>query len=325
MPLKEYYVPAWTNHNYHLGVGSTSTVEGAHDMVKLWLQTSTGTLLEVVRALHMEFRKQFIELINRIPKEMSFHVKNFPPHICSLNGKVSHYALQIAFDNFKTKFLPNEKFTNKYNNYQGIPCKHKTQKAFAKCQRLEISDFHPQWYSNLRIPGSEDLPKFILKYTLKAINVQGDGNCGYRTVSNYIYKTQDQWADVRGDFAEEIQQNQDLYEAMNTFIPSVSSYLDRIEWYEDIGKDPKRKWISTPDMGDPIANKYKRPVFFYSTVQSFPFSLISVLQMIFPPFSSASWIAVLIFPLDIIISKVYPVPHYCELGDSCPTTSPGVG
>ncbi|MBW0476667.1 hypothetical protein O181_016382 [Austropuccinia psidii MF-1] len=55
--------------------------------------------------------------------------------------------------------------------------------------------------SKIFIPGSEDLPKFRLKYTFKATNVQGDGNFGYRTVSHYIYKTQDQWADVRGDLA----------------------------------------------------------------------------------------------------------------------------
>ncbi|MBW0571573.1 hypothetical protein O181_111288 [Austropuccinia psidii MF-1] len=121
LPLKEYYVPAWTNHHCHLGVGSTSRVEGAHAMVKLWLQKSTGTLVEVFRALHMAFRKQFIEIISRIFKGMIFHAKNFPPHICALNGKVSHYALQMAFENFKTKFPPNEKCTNKYNNYQGIP------------------------------------------------------------------------------------------------------------------------------------------------------------------------------------------------------------
>ncbi|MBW0562224.1 hypothetical protein O181_101939 [Austropuccinia psidii MF-1] len=48
LPLKEYYVPAWTNHHCHLGVGSTSRVEDAHAMVKLWLQNSTGTLLEVI-------------------------------------------------------------------------------------------------------------------------------------------------------------------------------------------------------------------------------------------------------------------------------------
>ncbi|MBW0589378.1 hypothetical protein O181_129093 [Austropuccinia psidii MF-1] len=68
LPLKEYYVPAWTNHHCHLGVGSTFRVEGAHAMVKPLLQMSTGTLLEVVRALHMAFRKQFIEIINRISK-----------------------------------------------------------------------------------------------------------------------------------------------------------------------------------------------------------------------------------------------------------------
>ncbi|MBW0542677.1 hypothetical protein O181_082392 [Austropuccinia psidii MF-1] len=118
-------------------------------MVQRWLQRSTGTLLEVVRALHMAFRKQFIEIINRISKEMIVHVNNFPPHICALNGKLSHYALQMAFENFKTKFPPNEKCTNKYNNSQGIPCKNKNQKAFAKRQRLKISDFHPQWHLNL--------------------------------------------------------------------------------------------------------------------------------------------------------------------------------
>ncbi|MBW0482679.1 hypothetical protein O181_022394 [Austropuccinia psidii MF-1] len=149
LPLKEYYVPDWTNHHCHLGVGSTSRVEGAHAMVKIWLQKYTGTLLEVVRALHMAFRNQFIEIINRISKEMIVHVKIFPPQIYALNGKVCHYALQMAFENFKTKFPPNRKCTRQYKNHQEIPCKHETQKAFFRIQRLEISDFHPQWHLNL--------------------------------------------------------------------------------------------------------------------------------------------------------------------------------
>ncbi|MBW0500963.1 hypothetical protein O181_040678 [Austropuccinia psidii MF-1] len=151
----------------------------------------------------------------------------------------------------------------------------------------------------LFIPGSEDFTKFISKYTFKAINVQGDGTCGYRTVSHYIYKTQDQWADVRGDLAEEIQQNKDLYETMNTVIPSLSFYLEIIEWYEDVGQALKSKWMSMPDMGDPIANNYQRPVFFYSTVQYFSFFSYFCPPKIIPPFSSASWIAVLILFLWI--------------------------
>ncbi|MBW0512946.1 hypothetical protein O181_052661, partial [Austropuccinia psidii MF-1] len=149
LPLKEYYVPVQANHHCHLGVGSTAGVEGAHSMVNIWLQDSTGTLLELVRALHMAFRKQFIEIINRISKGMIFHLKSFPPHIGALNRMVSHYAFWMAFDKFKTKFSPNEKCTNIYKTYQGIPCKHKTQNAFFKCHRLDISDFHPQWHLNL--------------------------------------------------------------------------------------------------------------------------------------------------------------------------------
>ncbi|MBW0541848.1 hypothetical protein O181_081563 [Austropuccinia psidii MF-1] len=97
------------------------------------------------------------------------------------------------------------------------------------CEHCQSNYHTSDECSKIFIPGSEDFPKFILKYNFKAINVQGDGNCGYRTVSHYIYKTQDQWADVIGDLAEEIRQKKDLYEAKNTLIPSVSSYLERIE------------------------------------------------------------------------------------------------
>ncbi|MBW0475925.1 hypothetical protein O181_015640 [Austropuccinia psidii MF-1] len=48
LPLKEYYVPSWTNHHSHMGVGSTSRVGGAHAMVNIWLQRPTGTFLETV-------------------------------------------------------------------------------------------------------------------------------------------------------------------------------------------------------------------------------------------------------------------------------------
>ncbi|MBW0563537.1 hypothetical protein O181_103252 [Austropuccinia psidii MF-1] len=162
--------------------------------------------------------------------------------------------------------------------------------------------------SKLFIPGSEDLPKFILIYAFKALNVQGDGNCGYRTVSHYIYKAKDQWDDVRGDLAEEIQQNQDLYEAMKPLISSVSSYLERIEWYEDVGQAAKSKWMSIPDMGDPIANEYQRPAFFHSTFQSY-FSPYFCPPNDNPPIFICSLDNCSHFVhLDIITYKVYPVP-----------------
>ncbi|MBW0498631.1 hypothetical protein O181_038346 [Austropuccinia psidii MF-1] len=177
------------------------------------------------------------------------------------------------------------------------------------CEHCQSNYHTTDELSKLFVPGSKDFPKFMLKYTFKAINVQGDGNCGYRTVSHYIYKTQDQWSDVRGDLDEEIQKNKDLYEAMDTLIPSVSSYLDRIEWYEDVGQAPKSKWMSIPDMGYPIANKYQRPVFFYSTVQYFSFFPYCWPPNDNPPIfiyflNSCSHFV----PLDIIISKAYPVP-----------------
>ncbi|MBW0535040.1 hypothetical protein O181_074755 [Austropuccinia psidii MF-1] len=40
LPLREYYVPACTNHHFHLGVGSTSRVEGAHAPGRISCQSS---------------------------------------------------------------------------------------------------------------------------------------------------------------------------------------------------------------------------------------------------------------------------------------------
>ncbi|MBW0555693.1 hypothetical protein O181_095408 [Austropuccinia psidii MF-1] len=104
---------SWSNNHFHSGLGSSSRVEGAHSMGKLWLQTSAGTPLDVFGALQIAYKKKSIEIIKRISKELTVLVNNFPPHICTPNGEVSHYALQMAFEYFKTKFPPNEKFTNK--------------------------------------------------------------------------------------------------------------------------------------------------------------------------------------------------------------------
>ena len=72
----------------------------------------------------------------------------------------------------------------------------------------------------------------------------------------HICKTQDQWSYFRGDLAEEIKKNQDLYESMNTLIPLVTLYLDRIEWCEDVGQAPQSKGMAISDIGDTIATKY---------------------------------------------------------------------
>ncbi|MBW0574901.1 hypothetical protein O181_114616 [Austropuccinia psidii MF-1] len=72
------------------------------------------------------------------------------------------------------------------------------------CENFQSNHHTSDECSKLFVPGSNDLPRFILKYTFKPINVQGDGSCGYRTVPHYIYKTQDQWDDVKGDLAKEI-------------------------------------------------------------------------------------------------------------------------
>ncbi|MBW0593437.1 hypothetical protein O181_133152 [Austropuccinia psidii MF-1] len=73
---------------------------------------------------------------------------------------------------------------------------------YLTCKHCQINYHTSDECSKLFVSGSEDFCKLILKYTFKAIIVQGGGNCSYRTVSHYIENTQDQWSDARGYFAE---------------------------------------------------------------------------------------------------------------------------
>ncbi|MBW0464439.1 hypothetical protein O181_004154 [Austropuccinia psidii MF-1] len=52
------------------------------------------------------------------------------------------------------------------------------------CENCQTNYHTSDEFSKLFVPGSEDFPRFILKYAYKPINVQGYGFCGYRAASH---------------------------------------------------------------------------------------------------------------------------------------------
>ena len=55
---KEKFVKAWTNKVLHFGNTTTCRVESAHNALKKWLATSTGSIDSVFEKVHLEIDSQ---------------------------------------------------------------------------------------------------------------------------------------------------------------------------------------------------------------------------------------------------------------------------
>lgn len=93
-----------------------------------------------------------------------------------------------------------------------------------------------------------------------------DGNCGYRCIAKALGKHEDQWPEIRHDLRQELQQNRETY--LKIFHEAdYNNYIHILDWHS--GGCSSDKWLVMPFMGTLIANKYGRPVFFFSNLQSF--------------------------------------------------------
>ena len=59
---KEKFVKAWTNNVKHFGNTTTCRVESAHNALKQWLATSTGSLDIMFEKVHLEIESQTTEI-----------------------------------------------------------------------------------------------------------------------------------------------------------------------------------------------------------------------------------------------------------------------
>ena len=99
---KERFVQCWTNKYLHFGHQETSRAEGAHSVIKRYLQVSTGDLNGVLISLALMLTNQHVEhhaamssARNRIPQ--CFLI----PMLQSLIGHITPYALWRVYEQFQ--------------------------------------------------------------------------------------------------------------------------------------------------------------------------------------------------------------------------------
>ncbi|XP_074300785.1 uncharacterized protein LOC141632105 [Silene latifolia] len=104
---------------------------------------------------------------------------------------------------------------------------------------------------DLNIPHYMPSPQWIIDW----VDVDGDGNCGYRAVAQEIYGDEHRWPTVRRDMVDELEKNRHIYIRLYGGEMEVNKLIKRISWWKRDEDVPVIHWMDA-DMGFIIANCY---------------------------------------------------------------------
>ncbi|XP_058783672.1 uncharacterized protein LOC131658392 [Vicia villosa] len=101
------------------------------------------------------------------------------------------------------------------------------------------------------------MPVFMHKYIEWVVNVEGDGNCGYRAVSTFLGNEEDSHTLVCHQLIQEFKTHKDsymrLYGEQDKF---EAVYEALVPWFNDYAL--VSKWMRFPKMGHLIACAFDR-------------------------------------------------------------------
>src|SRR4051794_18762541 len=146
---KERFVRCWADQHLHFGHRETSRAEGAHSVVKRYLQVSTGDLYEVLQKLslmlvaqHREHHATMEAAWNRISQ--SFRI----PLFSTLIGHITPYMLWQVYGQKQLLNHPalHHACHRTHIDSMGIPCYHMIKERLEAQQTLYQHDFHPRWF-----------------------------------------------------------------------------------------------------------------------------------------------------------------------------------
>ncbi|KAI5387086.1 hypothetical protein KIW84_073298 [Lathyrus oleraceus] len=114
-------------------------------------------------------------------------------------------------------------------------------------KKIKLSKKQPQFIVQF--------PNHIRSYIEDVVNVESDGNCGFRVIASLHGYGEDAWPMVRRELGLEIidKDRSTLYDKL--FSNRLSAVRESL-MIESFGSQPPEKWMSLPDMGYLIVNRY---------------------------------------------------------------------
>ncbi|KAI5400827.1 hypothetical protein KIW84_065620 [Lathyrus oleraceus] len=183
---------------------------------------------------------------------------------------------ELAYPTMTTLCPPPEKIKTKggvkkkgkkpadYDVYRDPSYHEYVDKASQSSQRQSQSSQRQSQPSQAskKIKLSKKQPQFILQfpnhirsYIEDVVNVESDGNCGFRVIASLHGYGEDGWPMVRRELGLELidKDRSTLYDKL--FSNRLSVVRESL-MIESFGSQPPEKWMSLPDMGYLIANRY---------------------------------------------------------------------
>ncbi|CAG8664616.1 9369_t:CDS:1 [Ambispora gerdemannii] len=108
----------------------------------------------------------------------------------------------------------------------------------------------------------DQIPTYMHKYIKEVINVDGDGNCGYRVLAVCLGRNESEWPEVKKELREELNKREQFYRSLFLVNGDYAAIMREISWVD--GPCTFEYWMRMPLMGDVIANTYQRPLHFFS-------------------------------------------------------------
>jgi hypothetical protein len=127
---KVLVVRAWVDQHLHLGNRATSRVEGAHSILKSYLQVSTGDLKAVYDKITLLLKKRFAEFEAAVDSnKMRIPHTARDPFYAPLVRQISSYALGKLWDqrHHLNSIDPLPSCTGSFRHTMGMPCAHDMQ------------------------------------------------------------------------------------------------------------------------------------------------------------------------------------------------------
>ncbi|KAI5395777.1 hypothetical protein KIW84_062092 [Lathyrus oleraceus] len=279
-PHKHRFVGEWINRVLHLGNTTTNWVESAHWKLKQMLGNSIGDMVKCWEAMNNNLRLQLGNI--KASFQNSFYEvehAHISPFYGYLRGSVSRAALRrIAEELLRVDYVgTNKKICGcTTRKSYGLPCACESLDVIGKrALKSRVCELAYPTMSPLcpppeklktkggvkkkgKKPAKYDVyrdPSYHESYIEDVVNVESDGNCGFRVIALLHGYGEDGWSMVRRELGLEIidKDRSTLYDKL--FFNRLSEVRESL-MIESFGSQPPEKWLTLPNMGYLIANRY---------------------------------------------------------------------
>ncbi|XP_068656492.1 uncharacterized protein [Aristolochia californica] len=143
LPLKEYFVKAWTDKHSHFQNRVSSRADDTHSKLRKYLHESTGEsrICSAFKSQLKAVKAQVLEERTRVSPKLRI------PFFDKLVGHVSVFALRELLEQYKLALdhvtLP--VCSDEFTSTMGLPCAHKMKSRMDESKGLYLTDIDSQW------------------------------------------------------------------------------------------------------------------------------------------------------------------------------------